>query len=126
MAGHTPGPLQAAADPFDNQDHKVIVEVPGSTGFLGTEVARCEHNWNDHAAGDHRISWAEAEANARLYAASPELLEALEGLVIAVTYADPPKDFGTRLEPNLCHEARVPTEFVTHARTAIAKAKGES
>ena len=48
------------------------------------------------------------------------LLAALEALVTAVTYADPPKLFNGVLG----HEARVPVEFVNEARAAITAAKG--
>jgi hypothetical protein len=46
------------------------------------------------------------------------LLEALQALVTAVTFADPPKLFNDVL----CHEARVPVEFVNAARAAISRA----
>jgi hypothetical protein len=62
---------------------------------------------------------SENEANARLIAAAPELLEALRALTVAVTFADPPKEFNGVL----CHEARVPVGFVDAARAAIAKAE---
>jgi hypothetical protein len=42
--------------------------------------------------------------------------ETLKALVTAVTYADPPKLFNGVL----CHEARVPVEFINEARAAIA------
>jgi hypothetical protein len=45
------------------------------------------------------------------------LREALKALVTAVTFADPPKVFNEVL----CHEARVPVEFVTAARAALAQ-----
>jgi hypothetical protein len=62
------------------------------------------------------------EADARLIAAAPELLEVLRNLVTAVTFADPPKEFNGVL----CHEARVPVGFVDAARAAIAKATGDA
>jgi len=46
---------------------------------------------------------------------------ALRELIIAVTFADPPKDYGTPNEPNLCHEARVPTAFIDTARKALGE-----
>jgi hypothetical protein len=49
-----------------------------------------------------------------------EMLEALKALTVAVTFADPPKEFNGVL----CHEARVPVGFVDAARAAIAKAEG--
>ena len=61
----------------------------------------------------------ERDANQRLIAAAPELLEALKALTVAVTFADPPKEFNGAL----CHEARVPVGFVDAARAAIKKAE---
>lgn len=51
-----------------------------------------------------------------------QLLEALSHLVTAITYADPPRLFNNVL----CHEARVPVEFVTNATEAIRRAQSES
>jgi len=62
------------------------------------------------AGSAHRLS--------HLYAVNAELLEALKALTVAVTFADPPKEFNGAL----CHEARVPVGFVNAARAAIAKA----
>ena len=61
----------------------------------------------------------QALANARLIAAAPDLLEALEALEAQVDntgrYFDPPDAY-----------AEVPWEFIDQARAAIAKAKGET
>ncbi len=46
-----------------------------------------------------------------------KLREALEGLVTAVCFADPPKLFNGVL----CHEARVPVGFIDIARAALAE-----
>ena len=45
----------------------------------------------------------------------------LRDLITAVTYADPPKLFNGVL----CHEARVPVEFVDSSREALAATKEE-
>lgn len=67
----------------------------------------------------------EAEANARLCAASPELLDKLLALLTAVTYSAPPVDFGAPGDPNPGYEARIPVAFVDEARAVIAKALGD-
>lgn len=46
-----------------------------------------------------------------------DLANELEALVTAVTFTDPPTEFNGVL----CHEARVPVEFITMARAALAK-----
>jgi hypothetical protein len=56
---------------------------------------------------------------------SEAVVEALKALLVAVTYAEPPKDYGTAGDPNLCFEARVPVQFVDDARAAIAAYEGE-
>jgi hypothetical protein len=57
--------------------------------------------------------------NKRLHSVNAELLEALKALTVAVTFADPPKEFNGVL----CHEARVPVGFVDAVRAAVAKAE---
>jgi predicted nucleic acid-binding protein len=76
----------------------------------------------DKLTGFHVDSWVLVDAAAelrRLHAVNAELLEALKALTVAVTFADPPKEFNGAL----CHEARVPVGFVDAARAAIAKAE---
>ena len=65
-------------------------------------------------------AWNRRAGQAHERSADAGLLAALEALVTAVTYADPPKLFNGVLG----HEARVPVEFVTEARAAITAAKG--
>lgn len=70
--------------------------------------------------------WTPSEAEASLMREQPlpptydQLVEALQALVVAVTFADPPKLFNDVL----CHEARVPVEFVTGARALLARIQG--
>ena len=62
---------------------------------------------------DH-IDGREDEANARLIAAAPELLEALEDLALQADAASP--ETGMRAEMK---------EYIVRARAVIAKARGE-
>jgi hypothetical protein len=57
---------------------------------------------------------------AELLAAVERLRVALERIVTAVCYADPPQNFARAGdEPNLCHVARVPVDFIAEARAAL-------
>lgn len=106
-AQYTPGPLAVEAPPWGDNDYSTEVVVPGRAGQFGTSVATCHHNWRDAVAGERKISWAEAQANARLYAAAPELLEALEAML---------EMHGSDIEE---------TAARTKARAAIAKARSQ-
>ena len=61
MSAHTPGPWKAVRLACQEDRHKYTHEVV--------------------ADSDDQISWLTTEANARLIAAAPELLETLESLV---------------------------------------------
>lgn len=80
-AGHTPGPWAVDADPIEDQDYETLIVLPGPNGSYPTWIARAEHNWKEAGARERRISWAEAQANARLIAAAPDLLAAMEGVM---------------------------------------------
>ena len=113
-ARHTPGPWSADEDPMDDQGYKTLITLPDKTGGFGTWLAHVEHNWNDAEAGQRRISWAEAEANARMIDAAPDMLHILEAIVAmqALRYGDAT---GTHMAlSSLCESARA----------AIAKATG--
>jgi len=102
MSKHTPGPWRAQP----------------REGFEGEweVVSTCEIEWLIAAAAPH-IDGDPDEANARLIAAAPELLEALVGLmrVMPVLPADAKTIRGIEQQYDAAHRA---------ARAAIAKAKG--
>lgn len=100
--GHTPGPW--AAKLLDGAQRQDSIVRGGDGHAL---VARC---WEASGQALGNITTAEAFANARLIAAAPELLEALEAIIDSVPGPWAPG-------------------FVTlesDARSAIAKARGES
>ena len=74
--------------------------------------------WSIVAHADTIMQYKALQAERDAQAAEiARLRVALTALVTAVTYADPPKIFNGVL----CHEARVPVEFVTAARAALAQ-----
>jgi len=119
-AKHTPGPWAIfSTDPArDGADCWTLKAqpCPGLRGFtreLGI------------LAGP--VSDETAQANARLIAAAPEVVAALQELLTAVEFMAPPRDFNTgRGDPNMCWEARVPVGFTDIAHKALAKALGAS
>jgi hypothetical protein len=106
VAAHTPGPWElfkgfVVPSLAANTDCRIVgVRVGGDTAWIpstgGTDVQ---------------------EANARLIAAAPDLLAALEGLVRAISGQG-----RVNLDP---HDLG-PTDVLVAARAAIAKARGES
>ena len=102
MSEHTPGPWRRFANSIKSRKAGcVIVRLPALTDRVGDETPEQIERW---------------DADARLIAAAPELLEALElalGSHNRLLLSDPPKD------------AWVFNEVEAKARAAIAKAKGE-
>ena len=93
---HTPGPWRTKREGFST----VYVEARIDGGLI-QEVAAC---------GPTEAGRDQQEANARLIAAAPELLEALRGIM--------------KLDEDLCSEGSI--EALDKARAAIAKATGET
>ena len=93
MSKHTPGPWQIGKN-FGS----VVCDtpVPGISGSDDTEYY-----------GGHLIAESVTEANARLIAAAPELLEALKELMVAADRV-----------------SAEPVTWLGKARAAIAKAEG--
>lgn len=72
----TPGPL--LNDSFAMQgDHDTRIAFPDRYGVPGETVGEAFQNWNDAGRSDQRISWKQAEANARLWSLSPQIAAAL-------------------------------------------------
>ena len=120
MSKHTPGPwrYQEGSDPYTH-----IVRA-GETG-LGRFVVQCGQSRN-----------GSEEANARLIAAAPEMLEALRPLAnylaILETMGGPSGGKGMNGDDHLWHvsssagDAVITFGDLQRARAAIAKAEGRS
>ena len=98
MSDYTPGPWVLSGNNIRSRtDHSVVIRLPAQTPRYGA-------------------GWAieRGDADARLIAAAPELLEALEFLVTVASGEGPPVP-----------ERELLQDCVDKARAAIAKAKGE-
>lgn len=99
--------------------------TPGKWGFNGKEVrspkpeltiAYCSTGARAGKDGNRVIANSEADANARLIAAAPDLLEALDWAIAEI-------EGRTRYDPNDVYEAEDQRENALNcARNAIAKA----
>ena len=76
----TPGPFIVDAA-FCEGDHPLRIAMPNVRTMPGATIAMVEHNWNDASYGERRISWKEAETNARAIAEVPAMVMALRGIV---------------------------------------------
>lgn len=90
---------------------------PWETAGSGITVWSLDEMVADCSPEDGEIPTSERQANARLIASAPELLEALEATVLHVEMPLSGRDADW-------HEAG--TDILNRARTAIAKARGES
>ena len=111
-AKHTPGPWCVEDDTFLVWGACQLGD-DGTPDFFGIPVARAEtsHEWERHYGYQRRPG--ETDANARLIAAAPELLEALCRLMRPATEA-------------IAQTAEEMEADFAFARAAIAKAKGEA
>lgn len=105
MSKYTPGPWKRRGNTV--------------SGPFGVTVVHCMDNGVWGEKGCHSITKTEANANARLIAAAPELLEALEALLSADLYAD---GEGIHFIKNA--DTADGERAVQMARAAIAKATG--
>ena len=119
---HTPGPWIAAAKPSSFVGWPVV-------GPMGRSIANVSYHktpgtpFNEQAAEAEAQYRAECEANARLIAAAPDLLEALEELVGEDLCGDVNPDNATR--ETEFYRPVISWAMRHRARTAIAKARGE-
>ena len=106
---HTPGPWAIGRDGY-NPD-KIYADQDTVAAVFGLPL----HSTIGDVRGDNR--WAQGLANARLIAAAPDLLAALQRVVDRATHA----------KPDSCgQEMRaIRAALVDEARAAIAKATGQ-
>ena len=110
MSQHTPGPWRYDADDLFTAEHEAIVResVPDYQAPFPVVLVRSNGpgpaRWFIADCGCHEFS----EGNARLIAATPDLLAACEALVEAYAFAIEPFE----------------SEAIAQGRAAIAKARG--
>lgn len=97
MSNHTPGPWIAE----ESQGHGVSV----SSEPVDISVAWCGTNLMVGMGGVYKITPEEAEANARLIAAAPELLYALKKLINEVVLEISPYNPAMRNAREAVHKA---------------------
>lgn len=121
LGQHTPGPWQLVEG---NENHGPYV-----TSNWGRDICDLYTMSNPMSAaicngGDSKPIWFDdAAANARLIAAAPDLLAALEGLVKAVNYRDACSVSGAAA-PRIADASIRLTDAIDAARAAIARARG--
>jgi hypothetical protein len=121
MAEHTPTPWIVDEDPLEDKGYKTLITMPGKNGFQGTSIAYVNHNWNDADHGERRISWGEAEANARHIVhcvnVHDDLVKALEEAIGILTCGE---------VDHMARKARLKgySPTVRRLRDALARAKG--
>ena len=112
-------PRTDAARGFHDMDTAVSAE---DMAQLETELTEAKANFKEERT--FRIAEIKEQMRelATEYKKVRMLTDNLRDLITAVTYADPPKLFNGVL----CHEARVPVEFVDSSREALAATKEEN
>jgi hypothetical protein len=109
MDKHTPGPWRSSS--VNGRDYHITAGKPGLARIFAT--VNCPLHYTPSYPTLNPDSRRETEANARLIAAAPSLIAALEALVFYDTFEEAEPILGTREH-----------EVVSAARAAIAKAKG--
>lgn len=114
MNKHTPGPWAAH---FDNSWNQWSVRSANTADLAEAPLYyELADRIGGHVRGERFDNYSEIEANARLIAAAPELLEALEQLKCEVILSDVDMDY-------IEHHFR---PWLDKAAAAIAKARGEA
>ncbi len=114
MTKHTPGPWAAH---YDNRWGKWSVRSANAADLAEAPIYyELAEGIGGHVRGKSFNDYSEVEANARLIAAAPDLLDALERLKIEVVLSDVDMDYiEQHFRPHL-----------NKAEAAIAKARGEA
>ena len=112
---HTPGPWKFAVWDYDHASPpRKELNIESSSLLLAT--LQCDHA----GSNPYTVPKEEAEANARLIAAAPELLEALEGVLISSEDGGDMNDIDWSGIRTAIAKATGPTEYDTAKQEASA------
>lgn len=112
---HTPGPWRLRLKDDECGDY-FIIEMADARRSSWQPQHRIEYPEGGTVRESHPEQFAEAQANALLIAAAPELLAALIAVVDNIELLDNPSDQGISAH----------SDTVENCRVAIAKAEGHS
>lgn len=112
MTKHTQGPWVV------HEGDEIDVRSANPADLAQAPIYYCiAENIGGHVHGENFDDYSEVEANARLIAAAPELLEALEGMI---------EVYGSEGDVDGLPKHEVELNLIAFARAAIAKARGEA
>jgi hypothetical protein len=113
---HTPGP-------WYSKDGDITAYKPSLIEGRGNRIVRIADYRSYEALQSKEVGYDEIKANARLIAAAPELLDALENVLDAFIHV-PGDTEGNKARTTAARIIGSPNGLLARAREAIEKAKG--
>lgn len=128
--GHTPGPwkdVDLTSAPAGSMDDGVFKPNAGLIAVMGADGS---HICEIFPFGAKRwVTYESAQANARLIAAAPDLLKALEGALAFIesqmSYSQPAHDMGDEPSDQFTYDA-IPVAMEIRAALSASRSTGEA